>query len=132
MALYPYRCTECGHYEEIYQRISEYSESPRVPHCRNGHGAMSRYFTVPMTIIDFQSAVVSPIDGKVLESRSQHREYMKRNNLVLHDDIAPDIARAAKERQREAVADVKRSVIEAVQMVEAGYKPQVASDFVPS
>lgn len=38
-------------------------------------------------------------DGADIGSRKRHRDYMKRNNLAMHDDFKGDFSKAAKERE---------------------------------
>lgn len=127
MAIYPYRCRLCEEYDEVWQSISSYSESPRVPqHCGL---PMTRVITKPLVSFDVApwGAYQSPIDGTMIDSRAKQREHMAKHDVVLYDDIAPDIARNRERIQKEARAGILESVIEATNRVEAGYKPQVES-----
>lgn len=124
MAIYPYRCLECGRTEEVVQSIASYSKSPQRPQCCF-HGDMIRVITAPMTAPDLQSSYVSPIDGSLISSRAQQREHMMRHGVVHYNEIAPDIDRNRKARQAAAVADIKDDLAEAFHRVEAGHKPQI-------
>jgi putative FmdB family regulatory protein len=134
MAIYPYRCKECGRQEEVVQSIASYCESPNVPSC---HGPMERFITAPMFSIDIApwAAYRSPIDGTVITSRAERNEHMARHGVVLYDDIAPDIERNRKDIAKKAVADIKQDVIEATHKVlDHGYKPNVIpeSELIPN
>lgn len=121
MAIYPYKCKECGRTQEVVQSISSYSEKPHRPLC---HGEMERFFTVPMMSVDLQEHYLSPLDGKTLvTSRSQEREHMKEHGVVKFDDIAPDFERNRQRQLAEMQAGLKEAVVEAVQKVEAGHRP---------
>lgn len=124
MAIYPYKCRECGKTEEVVQSISSYSKLPRIPICAD-HGAMFRVYTAPMVAPDMQSGYVSPIDGSIIGSRAQQREHMNRHGVVHYEEIKPDIERNRIARQKAAIADIKNDMIEAIHKVEAGHKPQI-------
>lgn len=127
MAIYPYRCLECGKVEEVVQSIASYSESPRIPECCFKK-EMVRVLTMPMVAADFQSSFVSPIDGTVISSRQQQREHMTKHGVVHYDEIAPDIARNKKALQEKVKVGVKEDLVEAMHRVEAGYKPVVPTE----
>lgn len=136
MALYPYRCKGCGHEEVVWQSISSYCESPKIPQCTPGicEGPMERVITVPMIKTDEITPFVSTIDGTTITSKSQQREHMEKHGVVLFDDIAPEIESKRKAREKAAVADIKNDIVESVHMLEAGHKPQVIpeAELVPN
>lgn len=133
MAIYSYKCVECGKGQEVWQSISSYSVAPKVPEC---HGPMRRELTFPMVTFDTApwAAFRSPIDGAVITSRAERNEHMAKHGVVPYDEVAPDFERKRKERQKAATADLKDDLIAAVHKVEAGYKPQVApeAEFIPT
>jgi putative FmdB family regulatory protein len=133
VAIYPYKCRECGRTEEVFQSIASYSEEPDIPECCF-KTEMVRVLTVPMMAPDLRTSYVSPIDGSVISSRAQQKEHMERHGVVHFDEIAPDIERNRKARQAAAVADIKTDLIESFHRVEAGHKPQIIpeSELVPN
>jgi putative FmdB family regulatory protein len=130
MAIYTYRCRECGAEAEIWQSISEYSESPNVPHCVHGHGLMDRRITAPLVSFDTApwAAYQSPIDGEIIDSRTKRNEHMAKHGVVMYDEIQPDIARNRKRIEDELKTDLKDSIIQATHMVESGHKPKVFTE----
>ncbi len=132
MAIYPYKCVECGREEEIVQSISSYCDAPVRPVCCQGQ--MARVLTPVLTAVDRQSPYVSPIDGSVIDSREKERQHMSKHGVVHFDEIKPDIERNRKARLEAAVADVKNDIVEAVHMVEAGKaaKPIPESELIPT
>jgi NAD-dependent SIR2 family protein deacetylase len=127
MAIYPYRCLECGKSEEVVQSISSYSASPQVPVCCFNAG-MARVITAPMVSADLQSPYVSPLDGTLICSRQQQREHMVKHGVVHFNEIAPDFERNRIHRAKQAVADIKSDLIDAVHKVDAGHKPQIVPE----
>jgi hypothetical protein len=95
---------------------------------------MVRVLTALLLSTDMQSAYKSPIDGEVISSRAQQREHMTRHGVVHFDEIAPDFERNRIDRAKKAVADLKSDLVEAVQKVDAGHKPQVIreADLIPT
>lgn len=124
MAIYPYKCLECGRTEEVIQSIASYSEAPKRPTCCFGAG-MLRVITAPMTSVDLQSPYVSPIDGSVITSRAQQKEHMLKHGVVHFNEIAPDFERNRKARQAAMTADLKQDLVESMHRVEQGHKPQI-------
>jgi hypothetical protein len=121
VAIYPYKCSGCGDTKEVVQSIASYSISPVRPQCCAGE--MARVFTVPMIAPDMP-AFVSHVDGTVINSRSEHREYLKRTGMVMYDEIAPDLPRRRQETIDAGFKDLKDDVAEAVLKLEQGYKPR--------
>ena len=135
MAIYPYKCVQCGAGEEVVQSISSYSVLPNVPFC-SGHGPMQRVITAPLVSFDTApwAAFQSPIDGSFIDSKSKQREHMAKHGVVLYDDIAPDIERNRRRIQAQATADLKQDIAESIHKLEAGHKPPSISeaDFIPT
>lgn len=118
--IYPYKCSGCGATQDVWQRLSDYETSPNIPdHCGV---KMHRVFTVPMVAPDYQP-FVSHVDGTVINSRSAQREHMARHNLQLYDDVASDLPARRAAIQEAADKERVQDMVEAAQMVEAGYKP---------
>jgi hypothetical protein len=82
MPVYGIRCT-CGHEDEIFRSLAQFDD-PLPEHC----GApMQRVLSAPRVMSDIEpyQAVASDIaTGKPphISSRSQHREFLKRNDFV--------------------------------------------------
>jgi len=132
MAIYPYKCGGCGAAQEEIQSISSYVAAPRIPTCCGG--PMMRVFTVPMVSCDHIQPFKSPIDGEVISSRSQQHEHMARHEVVLYDDIAPDIERNRARLLREASEGIADDIAESFHKLEGGFVPTIIpeSEFIPS
>lgn len=83
MPLYQIRCDGCGHERELFRSLDQFDE-PLPFHCFH---EMRRVLTAPRVISDIEpyQAVASDIaTGKPphITSRSQHREFLKRNGYV--------------------------------------------------
>lgn len=104
MPTYEYQCLTCGEHQDRIQTMREYSASPDIPVCC-GHG-MARYFSTVRGDALLQSHFgdrhydgMRSTDGTPIDSRSKHREYMKRKGLTTIDDYTQTWAKAEKERQ---------------------------------
>jgi putative FmdB family regulatory protein len=104
MPTYDYRCSQCGNLEEVIQSMREYGANPAIPECC-GH-AMERHFSGAMGHAMFNAQHgdrhydgMQATDGTPIDSRSKHREYMKRKGLTTIDDYTQTWAKAEKERQ---------------------------------
>lgn len=139
MAIYTYRCKECGATAEVIQSIRSYCEAPAIPHCGNCvegdpayHLPMERYLTPTLVSFDTApwAAYQSPIDGEVIDSRAKRNEHMAKHGVVMFDDIKPDVERNKKRIQQEQKAQLRADIVEGIQMAEAGaiVKPQVAEE----
>lgn len=106
MAIYSWLC-KCGAVEETAQSIGQYSDpaTKRVPiHCEV---PMERMLTVNGSNSAIANALagdrhyaglVAP-DGKTLiDTRSKHREYMKRNGLTVAEDYKNEWAKKSEQR----------------------------------
>jgi hypothetical protein len=112
MAIYTWLCKECGQIEDTVQSISEYSDekTKRVPrHCSN---AMERMLTVNGSNSAIAHALAGDRhydgmrapDGSMIDTRSKHRAYMKRNNLTIAEDYKGEWATAEKQREARLTA----------------------------
>lgn len=120
MAIYPYKCSNCDGTVEIHQRISEYSKQPNTPKCCGE--LMQRVITVPFMQTDIQP-FKSHMDGAVINSKSDQREYMARTGYVLHDDFAPEVPKIRAAITKKVDDDRKEDIIEAIAKLDQGYKP---------
>lgn len=108
MAIYTWLC-KCGEVTETTQGISAYSDptTKRIPwHC---NVAMERMLTVNGSNSALANALagdrhydglVAPDGVTLINSRSKHREYMKKNNLTIASDYTQEWSRAEKDRQQ--------------------------------
>ena len=104
MPTYDYRCRTCGQTSAVIQGMGEYVRKPHVPTC---HGKMERVITVAPGFSGLNNALAGDrhydglraTDGTPIDSRTKHREYMKRNGLAMVDDFKQTWAKAQKERE---------------------------------
>lgn len=67
-------------------------------------------------------------------SRTQHREYMKRNNLTTVDDMHGTWKKAERQRLdlRAGIDPTrKQDMVKAVEKLQQGYKPHLPTDVIP-
>src|SRR5438045_3286802 len=76
MPLYDAKC-ECGRVKEI-MRSYEARDVPETCEC----GAEMKRVWLPSRVMRDIEGYVSPIDGKWIGSRSDHREHMKRHGVI--------------------------------------------------
>lgn len=105
MPTYEYQCSACGERAERTQSMRDYSASPDVPACC-GNG-MERYFSSVRADAILQAQFgdrhydgLRATDGTPIDSRSKHREYMRRHGLTTTDDYTDTWKRAEKERNK--------------------------------
>lgn len=132
MALYPYKCGNCGSGEEVFQSISSYSKSPIVPICACGK-AMARHFTPIMVAVDI-APYRSMIDGCTINSKSAERYHMQKHGVVHTDEIMPDVIRNKKRMLESFQKGVKADIADAILRVEQGQKPDLVpeAELIPS
>lgn len=75
MPLYPCKC-KCGHYEEVFRSIDQHDDLP--VHCGE---KMQRVFT-PHMVIEDMKAYQSPLDGKWISTRRDHRKHMREHGVI--------------------------------------------------
>jgi putative FmdB family regulatory protein len=113
MPTYVFECPVCEHIEEKVLSVSERNEAPS--HCGT---RMARIITAPHMQPDINpyQAVAGDRAGQWITSRSEHREYLKRNRLVevgnepirpIKNDFRPRRGEVAEE-MRHVVPDVLR------------------------
>lgn len=122
MAIYTWLC-KCGAIEETTQGITAYSDpaTRQIPvHCEV---PMERMLTVNGSNSAISNALagdrhydgmVAPDGVTLLDTRSKHREYMKRNNLTIADDFKGEWKQAAKERADRLSGNIRgnRAILE--------------------
>lgn len=117
MPLYAYACP-CGGYAETWRKVDQRHESPACPDCSEPTTLVIRAPRVMSDIEPYQAVAVDVATGKppMITSRSQHREFLRRNGLVeLGNDVkVPD--RKSEPSKKEIAADVRA----AIEQVRAG------------
>lgn len=126
MAIYPYKCSQCGSAREVVQSIASYCKSPIRPECCAR--TMDRVISVPMIAPDTfaMNSFVSHVDGSVITSRSQLKEHNIRNGVVAYDEVQGEAKMKRAEQAKAIAVERKADIIEAVKMADAGYVPHVA------
>lgn len=108
MPTYDYKCADCGAETSVFQTISEYIRTPNRPRCRRHWDVdMERKLSVNPAMSGLANALagdrhydgVAATDGTPIDSRTKHREYMKRNDLAMTSDFKETWAKAALERE---------------------------------
>ena len=82
MPMYSVRCDVCGEVQDIYRSLAEWED---LPDCCGKR--VTRQISAPMIISDIQPYQAIAADVKtgtapVIRSRSEHREFLKRNGYV--------------------------------------------------
>ena len=105
MPTYEYKCDTCGERHEVIQSMREYSASPIRPNCCGAE--MERHFSHARADAIFNAQFgdrhydgLRATDGTPIDSRSKHREYMKRNGLTTTDDYTNTWKQAEQERNK--------------------------------
>lgn len=76
MPLYDVCCPMCGKRQEIYRSFADYQSTPEC--CGQ---PMKRVIHAPTVIGDIQP-YISQIDGRVINSRSEHRAHLKAHGCI--------------------------------------------------
>ena len=99
MPLYDYQCPECGRVEEVFAR---HTDAP--PEC---HGPMVRMLSACALSPDIANwdAYVSPASGKLITSKKQRLEDMRRTNTRPWEGMASETKEA---QRRKAYAEQKQ------------------------
>lgn len=104
MPIYEYTCESCGTQQDQFNRIAD--RHTNAPLCCETAMAIRPQAGL-VYIAQKDMAVQSPIDGTVLTTHRQRRDYMARNNLIDANDFPPKevIARSKKKiAERKALA----------------------------
>lgn len=106
MPIYEYTCKDCGDRRDQFNRIAD--RHVNAPQCCGA--AMGIVPQAGLIFVQPNVCAQSPIDGTVLTSHRQRREYMARHNLVDGNDFKPKdlIAKARKkiEKRNELAAQL--------------------------
>lgn len=76
MPIYPCKCEECGHYEEVVRAVAECRDLPE--HC----GAQMRRVYTPLPVMEDMKPYRSPLDGSIVSSRAEHRNHMRKHDVI--------------------------------------------------
>lgn len=76
MPIYHIACAHCGDEQDLYRSLATYNE---LPVCCGE--MMKRQVTAPMVMTDMQP-YRSMIDGRMITSRSQHRDHLKSHGCI--------------------------------------------------
>lgn len=106
MPTYDYKCPKCIRTASAVQTMGDYMRKPHVPQCPD-HGPMERTITVAPGFSGINNALAGDrhydglrsTDGTPIDSRTKHREYMKRHGLTVADDFKETWAKSQKERE---------------------------------
>ena len=114
MPIYQMMCNHCGSEQEIYRSIAMIDHD--LPGCCGS--TMQRKICAPMVIADIQPYQAMGVDlatGKapVITSRSQHRDYLRRNGYVEVGNDLPDMSK----RKIEGDFNVRRELTEVTKQV---------------
>ena len=91
MPMYTVRCSKCGTVDDIYRSLSEWED---LPSCCGK--TVERQISAPHIISDIETYKAVGFDvvtgeAPVIRSRSEHRDYLKRNGYVeLGNEKLPD------------------------------------------
>lgn len=76
MPIYRIRCVECGRGDEVFRKVADYND---LPECCGK--VMARVIMPPMVAGDIQP-YRSMIDGRIINSRSEHRAHLRDHGCV--------------------------------------------------
>lgn len=76
MPLYEAKCTECGEHQDVFRPVSQCRD---MPDCCGK--PMQKVFT-PLHVVCDMKPYKSPLDGSWVTSRSQHRNHMKKHDVI--------------------------------------------------
>lgn len=103
MAIYDFKCKECDHVEEnVIMPITHHSNDRPV--CC---GTLMEYYITSVPMVMWTDPIIEPFkpiatkDAPVINSMRQHREYMKRNDLVDANDLYAPPTHTEQQRARE-------------------------------
>lgn len=113
MPLYSYRCEHCGERKELFRKVADYNK-PGPSHCFDN---MTRVIAAPRVIRDIEPYQAMGVDietGKapMITSRSQHRDYLKRNGYVEVGTSTPPPPPPAYEPDKKEIARQLKHVMD--------------------
>ena len=124
MPVYEFKCPE-GHRFDRVLKVADYN----VPQsCSCGFYA-KRLISIPMVFVSQDIRYESPIDGKVITTRQQRQEDLKRNDCVPYDpEMKVDQARRQEERERKLEASIDSTVEKTVHEMPARKREKLAAE----
>lgn len=119
MPIYRLRCPTCEAETEIFRTVAKMDED--LPECCGG--TMQRRIFAPYVVADIQPYQAMGVDvasGKapIINSRSEHREYLRRNGYVELGNEMPDTSK----REVQGDFNVRDELRQAVREVLPKYK----------
>lgn len=109
MPLYDIKCDGCGYETEIFRSLDKFDD-PLPFHCFH---EMRRVLSAPRVMSDiaeYRAAAADKETGEkpMITSRSQHREFLKRNNYVELGNDMPAPPKAIEPNRHEIGRQIKR------------------------
>lgn len=84
MPIYTYRCPLCTTETDEFRTVAKRNDVPRCVKCtavQTCRSPMERVVSAPMVVSDMQP-YRSMIDGRMITSRSQHRDHLKSHGCI--------------------------------------------------
>ena len=113
MPIYSMLCHSCGSEQDIYRTIAKIDDN--LPECCGE--SMQRRVCAPMVIADiqpYQAVALDVASGKapIINSRSRHREFLRRNNYVEVGNDMPDMSTRRQQGDYNARQEIREAVRE--------------------
>lgn len=109
MPLYVYACSVCEERRDEYRSVAMRDVAPT---CHRQ--MMRRIITAPAMVMGDIKPYRSMIDGRMITSRSQHRDHLKQHNCV---EVGNDSSLTAPPKPRESAPGLKQDIIDALNKV---------------
>lgn len=107
MPLYDASCSKCGTTVEVWRSMAE---RDHLGSCDCG-GERYRIFIPPRAMSDIDG-YVSPIDGKWVGSRSEHRDHMRRHGVMELGNEKPTLGKRETEIPKAAIRQTIKDTVE--------------------
>jgi hypothetical protein len=111
MPVYEALCKKCGQYQDYYQSIANCRDTPEC--CGEKTEKVIR--TAPYGLVDIP-AYVSPVSGRLINSRADRREDFKRTDCRPWEGMEQETKAAqerAKDEEKKADAKLEEAVVSA-------------------
>lgn len=106
MPLYDVKCPVCDYADTVFRKIAERDD---LPPCACG-GALFRCISAPMIAAEF-APYESPGTGKIIHSRTEMKEDLKRSGAILYEPgLKEEIARNREHAKAKAFAPIEAAV----------------------
>jgi putative FmdB family regulatory protein len=133
MPTYESQCLACKHEYDYIATVKRCLEVPVCPVCGGDGVKVIRKAPRGFVTGKFEP-FVSTVDGTLIANQRQLREHNTRNGVVNLNDgyseekiLAGDLAPPKANKQQE-MADLQKDIGESIQMVNAGYRPEIRCD----